>query len=260
MSQVSEGDTVTVLGGTGGLGRYVVKNITSANKFKVRCIVRSVEKAEELFKELGIEGVDLVQGDLLQTESLKGSVSESNALVFCTGTTAFPTGKWRGGNIPVEVDYNAIERVLEILSDGSTPLKRLLYLSSVGVERKDKPPFSILNTFGVLDAKIAAEDAIMRTAEEAGFDAVILRPGRLIGEPWTTPDVATLLKLEAPTRLKVEMQQGDEQEGDVSRGSAAEVFAQALTQPAAAGKRFTIVNKTGEKPSQEQWDELFDSL
>lgn len=59
-----------------------------------------------------------------------------------------------------------------------------------GIQRKDKFPFSILNAFGVLDAKQRGEEAII----SSGLPYTIIRPGRLIDGPYTSYDLNTLLK------------------------------------------------------------------
>ena len=42
-------------------------------------------------------------------------------------------------------------------------LSQFVFVSSCGILRKDKPPFSLLNAFGVLDAKQKGEEAIIRS-------------------------------------------------------------------------------------------------
>lgn len=48
---------------------------------------------------------------------------------------------------------------LDYISSGGK-LKRIVYLSSIGVERKNAFPFVFLNTFGVLDAKVKGEEIV----------------------------------------------------------------------------------------------------
>jgi nucleoside-diphosphate-sugar epimerase len=74
-------------------------------------------------------------------------------------------------------------------------VKKVVFLSSVGTSRFDKIPYSILNLGGVLTAKRDSEDALRSIAATSGFDYLIVRPGRLVGGPWTNTDVSGLLKV-----------------------------------------------------------------
>jgi len=57
-------------------------------------------------------------------------------------------------------------------------------------------PFVILNLFGVLDAKRSGEAAIMSASGAGGFGYAIVRPGRLVGGPYTNLDLAKLMQIE----------------------------------------------------------------
>jgi hypothetical protein len=148
-----------------------------------------------------------------------------DALVLATGTTAFPSDKW-GKNreyTPQKVDDEGIKKVVEAVqavnSQEGPRVERVTMLSSIGVKRRWQFPFTFLNWFGVLDAKAAGEEAIIQVhllsshasagdtgckltdktvqgAEKANYKYAIVRPGRLVGGPYTgTPDVASLLKV-----------------------------------------------------------------
>ncbi|CAN0158268.1 unnamed protein product [Discosporangium mesarthrocarpum] len=160
---VHEGDIVVVVGATGGVGRLVTESLVATDLFKVRGVVRDLEKAEETLG--GIKGLELVEGDILRRESLDAAMKDASCVVACTGTTAFPSGRWAGGNTPDAVDNLAVINMLEAATDPANhaegaPLKRFVLLSSVGVGRRGSFPFSILNTFGVLDAKAKGEEAV----------------------------------------------------------------------------------------------------
>jgi uncharacterized protein YbjT (DUF2867 family) len=48
--------------------------------------------------------VEVVQADTRDPASLAAALTDVQALVVVTGTTAFPTKAWRGGNTPKAVD------------------------------------------------------------------------------------------------------------------------------------------------------------
>ena len=66
-------------------------------------------------------------------------------------------------------------------------------------------PFPILNLFGVLDAKRAGEEAVMRNGDSGAYVYSIIKPGRLVGGPYTNLDLAKLMQIEggAENGLKV---------------------------------------------------------
>ena len=46
-------------------------------------------------------------------------------------------------------------------------------------------------------------------AARAGYSYSIVRPGRLVGGPWTNPDFAQLLKADVGEKQGVEIKRGD---------------------------------------------------
>ena len=66
-----ESNTVLVLGATGLIGQYVTKELR-ARGYRVRGLTRRVEEAKA---SLGSDGVEWVQGDLMEPSSLAGVMS-----------------------------------------------------------------------------------------------------------------------------------------------------------------------------------------
>jgi nucleoside-diphosphate-sugar epimerase len=97
-------------------------------------------------------------------------------------------------------------------------------------------------------------------ASTQGFDYVILRPGRLVGGPWTNTDVSALLRTEEGSRKRVVVQRGDEQSGDAARPSVAELVVRCLDRPEAANKDLSLVNQEGAALTSEDWDAIFRRL
>ena len=125
--------------------------------------------------------------------------------------------------------------------------------------RTKQVPFNILNLCGVLDAKRDSEELLkslgayltflppnmerdaksiypipiptahfptppsINPAATEEFDYLIVRPGRLVGGPWTNTDVSNLLKVEEGTRKRVVVERGDALNGDAARISVAEL-------------------------------------
>jgi hypothetical protein len=127
---------------------------------------------------------------------------------------------------------DAITQVNTAAGPEGRRIKKVTLLTSIGVRRKEKFPFSILNSFGVLDSMVEGEDYLIKGADKAGYSYAIVRPGRLIGGPMTNPDFATLLKMEEGALTGVECRPGDPDgfAGDCSRRTTAEALAQTLVQ------------------------------
>ncbi|CAB1099249.1 unnamed protein product [Ectocarpus sp. CCAP 1310/34] len=264
--EILEGDTVVVVGASGGIGRLVTQSLASTGKYKVKGLVRNLEKAKEALLSSaggGLE-IELEQGDILDESSLVAAMKGAACVVACTGTTAFPSKRWKGGNTPDAVDNLAVGNMLRAAAGGGS-LKRFVLLSSVGVTRADKFPFVILNAFGVLDAKAKGEAAVRKAAKEGGFGYSIVRPGQIKGDPFLAySNSGAALSPDAPekgsAKRMVSLRQGDSEAGDVNPSSVAEVFTQTVGQTGAIGKSFTVINSLGNVPSQGTWDELFAKL
>jgi nucleoside-diphosphate-sugar epimerase len=194
-SAISPGDTVLVVGGTGGVGQLVTKKLHSLGDYNVRVTSRDEARGRETIEnaEVDVVAVDLIADDT--AAALEASMKDVSAVVISVGTTAFPTTKWAGGNTPQAIDKNAVQKIATAAQ--MTPgMKKVVLLTSVGVDRTKEMPFLILNLFGVLDAKKSGEEAIKSAATEAGFDYAIVRPGRLVGGPYTNLDLAKLMQVE----------------------------------------------------------------
>jgi nucleoside-diphosphate-sugar epimerase len=169
-----------------------------------------------------LQAVDVVKADLVNPDfgiGLKNAFLGADAIVLATGTSAFPSEKWgdKNSNSPRFIDdegiKNAVKAIEEINADaaksGARRIQRVTLLSSIGVQRRNQFPFFILNLFGVLDSKAAGEIALKDASKRAGFQYAIVRPGRLVGGPYTNPDFAKLLQLDEGDMRGVEMRVGD---------------------------------------------------
>ena len=263
---MAEPKVVGLIGATGGVGRLCCAPLLEQG-VSVRAIVRDVQKAKGLLPA----DCEFVEADMCKPSAGVGlavAIKGVDALVLATGTTAFPSDKWGKDReyAPQKVDDEGIKRVVEAVeavnTQEGTKVSRVTMLSSIGVKRRWQFPFTLLNWFGVLDAKAAGEEAIIKGAERAKFDYAIVRPGRLVGGPYTgTPDVASLLKMDEGKNQGVEMRNGDPAgfKGDASRRQAALAMAQTVVGDK-GNLDFSFVNKPGAPLSQHEWDTAFRRL
>lgn len=210
------GDTVAVVGASGNVGKLVALRLSDT--YNVNGIVRDASSVSSFFE--GRDNIRLFESDILKEDaddSLRPALQDANAIVICTGTTAFPTKAWSrnedkevtqdvwgalveskfnireaiskldnlGLNTPYNVDTLGNELILRAWNSyAKKPKKRAILLSSIGVQRRAQMPFPILNTCGVLDAKAAAEADLIETAAENKYSYTIVRPGQLFGGPY----------------------------------------------------------------------------
>jgi uncharacterized protein YbjT (DUF2867 family) len=269
-------DRVLVAGATGGVGQLVVGKLLE-KQIPVRVLTRSAEKASRLFADQ----VEVAIADTRQPETLPAAMENITHLICCTGTTAFPSARWnfdinqsgnwlqqasewskiyfdanyrkaKAQNSPEQVDAIGVRH---LVAAAPKSLQRFVFVSSCGVERKDKLPYSLLNGFGVLDAKQQGEQAII----QSGLPYTIVRPGRLIDGPFTSYDLNTLLRATTNSKYGVVLGTGDTLTGQTSRIDVAAACVECLNNSATENQTFEIISK-GSRPAVMDWNALFASL
>lgn len=269
-------DRVLIVGATGGVGQLAVAKALEKG-YPVRVLTRSREKAQQMFGDR----VEIVVGDTRQPDTLAPAMSDVSYILCCTGTTAFPSSRWnfdlpasmnplqqvqewskiflnadyrnaKAQNSPQQVDADGVR---SLVAAAPEQLQRFVFISSAGVERKSQPPYSILNAFGVLDAKQQGEDAVIQSR----LPYTIIRPGRLIDGPYTSYDLNTLLQAKTHGKLGVVLQEGDTLNGQTSRIDVAAACVECLSHPETVGKAFAIVNQ-GQRSMPLDWSALFAQL
>jgi uncharacterized protein YbjT (DUF2867 family) len=269
-------ERVLVAGATGGVGQLTVAKLLEKG-FPVRVLTRNAEKARTMFDNR----VEIAIGDIRQPATLPPATQNITHIICCTGTTALPSKKWdfdtmdqgeglgnliEWGKIYLDADYrrtharNSPEQVdaqgvSNLVNAAPQDLNRFVFISSCGVLRKDKPPFNLLNAFGVLDAKEKGEAASINS----GLPYTIIRPARLIDGPYTSYDLNTLLKAKTNGKLGVVVGTGDTLNGETSRIDVAAACVECIEHPVTEGKVFELVNK-GARPAKIDWTALFSSL
>ncbi len=266
---VSAEDLILVAGATGGVGQLVVGKLWERG-LKVRILTRDAAKAEKMF-----DGIEVAVGDILEPATLPAAMENITHIICCTGTTAFPSNRWdfdptpslfewpkllldrkeseaRAKSSPAKVDGQG---VINLVAASPRNLKRFVFVSSCGIQRKNQFPFSVLNAFGVLDAKQKAEQAII----SSGLPYTIIRPGRLIDGPYTSYDLNTLLKAKTGGKSGVVLGTGDTLSGDTSRIDVAAACVESIFYPSSRFQVFELVNQ-GARPAVIDWETLFSQL
>ena len=264
-----------ITGATGGVGQLAVAYALKQG-YQVRGGTRDIAKARPLFDDR----VELRQIDLRQPDTLTAALDEIDAVLCCSGTTAFPSDKWQvdlpsqpfeqfltWGRIFLDADYRQrYTKNSPAIADGqgvknliaaakSFSVQRFVMVSSLGIERKDQLPFNLLNAYGVLDAKQAAE----QTLRDSGLTYTIVRPGRLIDGPYTSYDLNTLLKASTDGKQGVVLGRGDQLLGQTSRKDVAATCVECLQHITTEKTTFEIINQ-GERPATIAWSKLFSQV
>ncbi|MCB8902067.1 MULTISPECIES: SDR family oxidoreductase [unclassified Streptomyces] len=207
---------VLMVGATGSIGRHAV---TWAQRLGLspRALVRDLRRGESL-----LPGVELVQGDLEDTASLKAAVRGAQAVVLTHGSGGDPETRRR-------VDYGGVRNLLAAL-DGERP--RISLMTSIYSTRDDIP--------GNSPWKRRSE----RLVRASGLPYTIVRPG------WF--DHAT------ETQRHLVLDQGGTADGGVARTQIAETLIRALLEDTALSKTFELTAVEG--PEQTDWSTLFAPL
>ena len=277
-------ERVLVAGATGGVGQLTVARLLEKG-YTVRVLTRSTEKAEKMFGETAPQEfqqrTEYAVGDIRQPETLPPATTGVDYIICCTGTTAFPSERWdfdlpkqmnplqnlsvwskifldagyrnaKANNSPMKVDA---EGVSHLVNAAPPDLKRFVFVSSCGVEHKTQFPYTLLNAFGVLDAKEQGEAAVKRSH----LPYTIIRPGRLIDGPYTSYDLNTLLKATTSGKQGIVIGTGDTLTGQTSRIDVAAACVECLSHAATDRKTFEIINQ-GSRPATIDWATLFATI
>ncbi len=211
-----------VAGATGGVGRLLVQGLCDSG-VPVRALVRDKCRAK-LPEAVSVTEVESFWSDE-SIDSLCAGLEGCECLFICISSTAFPTRAWfERGDTPHAVDVKGVGNILKCVDRAA--LKRIVYVSSIGTSFARRKalfsPFSILNMFGVLDAKAEAEELVKRYARGSGCGFSVVRLGRLIGGRHSN---SSEIKKGIDGRIgDAKLLAGDTGFGDCSRQLAADVL------------------------------------
>jgi uncharacterized protein YbjT (DUF2867 family) len=227
-------ERVLVVGATRGTGTEIVKRLLR-DGFRVRALARDAEKAS---CTLG-DDVEIVQGDVTRRETLMPAMREVRHVIFTAGVTKRPASQ----RSIVAVEYDGVQNTLAAAREAGVN-GRFLYMTAIGVTRHSMASIA-LNL-------IKGRTLVWRRRAEAdirlsGADYTIIRCGVLRNEP--------------AGRHAIEISQRDRPMAlwrRIGRADAAEVFVQALQNPATRGTTFDAAWSRRDGPSD--WGDLFSRL
>lgn len=152
---------VTIIGGTGFVGRYVVRSLAKAG-YRLRVIARNPDGALHL-KTAGTVGqIVLMSGNLSRSESLAGKLDQSYAVVNLVGIL-FERGRQNFTHLHAQ----GAERLAQMAK--SAGVSRFVHLSALGVDK-------------AIGSQYARSKMLGEKAVAAAFpEATILRPSVIFG-------------------------------------------------------------------------------
>jgi len=156
-----EQQIITIVGGSGFLGRYVVRLLARAG-YTVRVIARNPNAASALKTAGDVGQIVLVSGNLAKPESLKGKFEDSYAIINLVGIL-YEGGSQRFSKIHAQ----SAEKLAQMAKEAG--VKRFIHVSALGVDKAAGSQYA--------RTKMLGETAIL-----AAFPAAtILRPSVMFG-------------------------------------------------------------------------------
>lgn len=152
---------VLVIGATGFLGRRVVAALR-AKGHSLRCMARTPEKAHDLI----VDGVTVVQGDMLDQAAVDRAAQGTSAVIVCIHTLS-PQRAGRRDQGFMDLEAQGLRHVVAACKE--VDLTRGLYVTSIGVAEHA--------TSSWLRGRWQTEQVMFHN----DLDVTVVRPGMIVG-------------------------------------------------------------------------------
>jgi uncharacterized protein YbjT (DUF2867 family) len=161
MSKITSNDLITIIGGSGFLGRQVVGQLAKTGA-RLRVAVRHPNEAMALRGMGSVGQIQIAQANIRNLPSLANAIQGASYVVNLVGTA---TGK--GKQTFQSVHETGAENVAHTCAE--LGVTRLVHISAIGADVRSASAFS--------RTKLLGERAVTKAFE----DATILRPGVMFG-------------------------------------------------------------------------------
>jgi nucleoside-diphosphate-sugar epimerase len=179
-----------VTGASGSVGSRIVKRLLEEGH-EVRGLVRKTSSLAYLPNE----GVEIVQGDMTDLESLEAACAGCQWIFH----SAAPVDDWVPAQVFEEVNVEGTRLLLEACD--RRILDRFVFISSVNVYGVQPPPNTNEETplipcgYPYCDTKIEAERILMEAHRDSQLPITILRPANIWGPTATSWTIRPMQKL-----------------------------------------------------------------
>jgi nucleoside-diphosphate-sugar epimerase len=173
-----------VTGASGFIGGRLAERLASEEGVRVRVLVRNAKKAAHL----GKLPLEIVQGDLLDPQSLSKAVEGCDLVFHCAALVRETGIKKEFYQTNVEGTKNILEAAVHAV------VKKFIHMSSVAVYGLNPPdgadeetPYQPCGNL-YCDTKIASEEIVWAYHRERKLPVVVIRPTNVYGphsKPWT---------------------------------------------------------------------------
>ncbi|WP_053332756.1 complex I NDUFA9 subunit family protein [Candidatus Jidaibacter acanthamoebae] len=161
MKKIGINDTITIFGGSGFIGSYIVKELAKTGA-KIKIVSRNPEENNQL-KVCGSVGqIAFVKGDIKSFKDIEKNVEGSTFVVNLVGIL-FESSKQKFNKLHVEAAKNIA------LSCSNNGIRRLIHFSALGVNRNHTSKYA--------STKLEGEKAVLQTFP----NSVIIRPSVVFG-------------------------------------------------------------------------------
>lgn len=175
---LNDSDLILITGATGLVGSHFAEQMRKRG-YRVRALVRKPSQCTDLVSW----GVDLVEGDMTNRDSLRRASNGVTVVVHC----AAKVGDWGPTEAYRSVNVDGLRDLLEAV-EAQTTLKRFVHVSSLGVYpardhygTDEFEPVSTTGIDGYTLTKVEAENLVREHIRERQLPAVVLRPGFIYG-------------------------------------------------------------------------------
>lgn len=197
---------ILVTGGTGFLGRHLVKKLVARDEAPVRVLTRSFDL------ELSELGVELVEGSLTDAQDVRRAVEGATQVYHLAGRVVRDPSR---AHLMYDLHVEGTRRLLDALRD--QPVDKIVAASTsgtVGVSKNsdfvatdDSPHVEhIVRHWPYYLSKIYAERVCQRFVDEHGLPIVQMRPTLLLGpgdyKQSSTGDVVLFMRRKIPSALR----------------------------------------------------------
>lgn len=226
---VAAAGPIVVLGANGKTGRRCVQELLRRGERVV-----ATSRTGELMDAGSCSSTqcDVRTADVTKPETLKAAVAGARGVIFAASQS-------KDGGSAKAVDNEGLVNTAEACIAAN--VKRLVVVSSGGVSRPDSPVYKFLNLFGnIMAEKIAGEDrvrALYASQSDPELGYTIVRPGGLTEDPERGASA-------------VELGQGDNFSGRISRQDVASLSIAAVDSEAARNTTFECYYADTAKPLQ----------